>query len=71
MASEVDYRKGEYRTILSIDGGGIRGIIPGVILEFLEAQLKVMTITLHFNFFVFKARVDFKGFEQMLGFVLC
>ncbi|KAA0045873.1 hypothetical protein IC582_024831 [Cucumis melo] len=40
MASEVDYRKGEYRTILSIDGGGIRGIIPGVILEFLETELK-------------------------------
>ncbi|XP_051149821.1 patatin-like protein 2 [Andrographis paniculata] len=27
-------------TILSIDGGGIRGIIPAVILEFLEAQLQ-------------------------------
>lgn len=28
-------------TILSIDGGGIRGILPGVILAYLEAQLQV------------------------------
>lgn len=28
-------------TILSIDGGGIRGIIPGVILGFLESELQV------------------------------
>nr|GFA22082.1 patatin-like protein 2 [Tanacetum cinerariifolium] len=27
-------------TILSIDGGGVRCIIPGVILEYLEAQLQ-------------------------------
>ncbi|XP_031493303.1 patatin-like protein 2 [Nymphaea colorata] len=27
-------------TILSIDGGGVRGIIPGIILSFLEAQLQ-------------------------------
>ncbi|XP_062094759.1 patatin-like protein 3 [Humulus lupulus] len=27
-------------TILSIDGGGVRGIIPGVILDFLESKLK-------------------------------
>ncbi|KAL3722195.1 hypothetical protein ACJRO7_034547 [Eucalyptus globulus] len=27
-------------TILSIDGGGVRGIIPGVILAYLEAQLQ-------------------------------
>ncbi|GJY17829.1 patatin-like protein 2 [Tanacetum coccineum] len=31
---------GNYITILSIDGGGIRGIIPGVILEYLESQLQ-------------------------------
>ncbi|XP_022772184.1 patatin-like protein 2 [Durio zibethinus] len=31
---------GELITILSIDGGGIRGIIPGTILAFLEAQLQ-------------------------------
>ncbi|PON73475.1 Patatin-related protein [Trema orientale] len=27
-------------TILSIDGGGVRGIIPGIILNFLESQLQ-------------------------------
>ncbi|KAJ8430014.1 hypothetical protein Cgig2_008453 [Carnegiea gigantea] len=31
---------GKLITILSIDGGGIRGIIPGVILNFLESQLQ-------------------------------
>eukprot|EP00262_Sarcandra_glabra_P016542 TRINITY_DN5434_c0_g1_i1.p1 TRINITY_DN5434_c0_g1~~TRINITY_DN5434_c0_g1_i1.p1 ORF type:complete len:461 (+),score=67.09 TRINITY_DN5434_c0_g1_i1:68-1450(+) len=31
---------GNLITVLSIDGGGIRGIIPGVILSFLEAQLQ-------------------------------
>ena len=41
--SELDSGKGEYRTILSIDGGGIRGIIPGVILKFLESVLQVIT----------------------------
>lgn len=30
-------------TILSIDGGGIRGILPGVIVAYLEDQLKVRT----------------------------
>jgi hypothetical protein len=29
-------------TILSIDGGGIRGIIPATILAFLEAKLQVI-----------------------------
>ncbi|PIA46367.1 hypothetical protein AQUCO_01500119v1, partial [Aquilegia coerulea] len=31
---------GKLVTILSIDGGGIRGIIPGTILEFLESKLQ-------------------------------
>ncbi|KAK9076851.1 hypothetical protein SSX86_005185 [Deinandra increscens subsp. villosa] len=31
---------GELITVLSIDGGGIRGLIPAIILEFLENQLK-------------------------------
>lgn len=31
---------GNLITVLSIDGGGIRGIIPGVILEYLELQLQ-------------------------------
>ncbi|XP_045818388.1 patatin-like protein 1 [Trifolium pratense] len=29
-------------TVLSIDGGGVRGIIPGVILEYLESQLQAI-----------------------------
>ncbi|KAG8382702.1 hypothetical protein BUALT_Bualt05G0104900 [Buddleja alternifolia] len=29
-----------YITVLSIDGGGIKGILPAVILEFLESQLQ-------------------------------
>ena len=28
-------------TVLSIDGGGVRGIIPAKILEFLEEELRV------------------------------
>uniref|UniRef100_A0A7C9D684 Patatin n=3 Tax=Opuntia streptacantha TaxID=393608 RepID=A0A7C9D684_OPUST len=32
--------RGKLIAILSIDGGGIRGIIPGVILNFLETQLQ-------------------------------
>lgn len=32
---------GNLVTILSIDGGGIRGIIPGVVLTYLESQLQV------------------------------
>lgn len=32
---------GKLITILSIDGGGIRGIIPATILEYLESQLQV------------------------------
>ncbi|KAK8585036.1 hypothetical protein V6N13_138977 [Hibiscus sabdariffa] len=31
---------GNLITLLSIDGGGIRGLIPGVILSFLESQLQ-------------------------------
>jgi len=31
-------------TVLSIDGGGIRGIIPGIILGFLESELQVINI---------------------------
>uniref|UniRef100_A0A6I9SF62 Patatin n=2 Tax=Elaeis guineensis var. tenera TaxID=51953 RepID=A0A6I9SF62_ELAGV len=31
--------KGRLVTILSIDGGGVRGIVPGIILAFLESKL--------------------------------
>ncbi|XP_050205915.1 patatin-like protein 2 [Mercurialis annua] len=32
--------KGKMVTVLSIDGGGVRGIIPGVLLVFLESKLQ-------------------------------
>nr|AFJ92643.2 phospholipase A2 [Eschscholzia californica] len=32
--------KGELVTVLSIDGGGVRGLIPGVVLSFLESKLQ-------------------------------
>jgi hypothetical protein len=32
---------GNYVTVLSIDGGGMRGLIPLVILEELEQELQV------------------------------
>ncbi|KAB5526726.1 hypothetical protein DKX38_020573 [Salix brachista] len=35
---------GNQITVLSIDGGGIRGIIPGTILAFLESELQLIGI---------------------------
>jgi hypothetical protein len=37
---------GKLITILSIDGGGIRGLIPATMLDFLEAKLQVHYIFL-------------------------
>ena len=34
---------GSIVTVLSIDGGGVRGIIPGTIIAFLEEKLQVST----------------------------
>ncbi|WVZ10508.1 hypothetical protein V8G54_015038 [Vigna mungo] len=39
-SAETQPPKYDLITVLSIDGGGIRGIIPGVILEYLESQLQ-------------------------------
>ncbi|KAE9448952.1 hypothetical protein C3L33_19150, partial [Rhododendron williamsianum] len=33
-------RRGNMVTVLSIDGGGVRGIIPGTILAYLESKLQ-------------------------------
>ncbi|KAJ0604148.1 putative patatin-like phospholipase domain, Acyl transferase/acyl hydrolase/lysophospholipase [Helianthus annuus] len=45
---------GNLITILSIDGGGVRGIIPGVILNFLETELQVwFTSMATYKFFFF------------------
>ncbi|XP_060975021.1 patatin-like protein 1 [Cannabis sativa] len=42
--SDINYYnigvEGDTTTILSIDGGGVRGIIPGVFLDYLESKLK-------------------------------
>lgn len=39
--AEPSGNRGRRVTILSIDGGGVRGIIPATILEHLEAYLQV------------------------------
>lgn len=36
---------GKFITVLSIDGGGIKGLIPATILTFLESQLQVISLT--------------------------
>ncbi|KAH0994603.1 hypothetical protein GBA52_018467 [Prunus armeniaca] len=40
MAAAADH--GKVTTILSIDGGGVRGLIPVTILTFLESELKTL-----------------------------
>ncbi|CAL2269555.1 unnamed protein product [Prunus armeniaca] len=40
MAAAADH--GKVTTILSIDGGGVRGLIPATILAFLESELKTL-----------------------------
>lgn len=51
MSSQVPVKynpaPGKTITILSIDGGGVRGIIPAVILEFLEKELQVQVSLSH------------------------
>ena len=38
--SELSGEKRKFFTVLSIDGGGIRGIIPALILEYIEEEMK-------------------------------
>jgi len=40
-AHQTNPEKVKLVTVLSIDGGGVRGIIPAVILAFLEEKLQV------------------------------
>ncbi|XP_073023908.1 patatin-like protein 2 [Primulina eburnea] len=40
LQEPVPPQSNRFVTVLSIDGGGIKGIIPAVILEFLESQLQ-------------------------------
>ena len=44
MALPPAKKQGRVLTVLSIDGGGIRGIIPATILARLEAQLQVFLL---------------------------
>jgi len=38
---------GDYVSILSIDGGGIRGLIPAAVLHYLDKALKVQFLLYH------------------------
>ena len=45
---------GKMFTVLSIDGGGIRGIIPATILAFLESKLQVcMCVCVCVNIYIY------------------
>lgn len=46
---------GNLITVLSIDGGGIRGVIPGTILNFLESELQVSIMA---SIFLHRAGID-------------
>lgn len=54
---------GNLITVLSIDGGGIRGLIPATILDFLESQLQVRIIL---ELVCVRARVCFKEYYIIL-----
>jgi hypothetical protein len=41
VAPQINPEKVKLVTVLSIDGGGVRGIIPAVVLAFLEEKLQV------------------------------
>ncbi|KAK1287502.1 hypothetical protein QJS10_CPB19g01665 [Acorus calamus] len=56
---------GKLVTILSIDGGGIRGIIPATILSFLEAKLQALVAIGQVMKEVFKGNEDFFSMKPM------
>jgi patatin-like phospholipase/acyl hydrolase len=58
---------GNFISVLSIDGGGIRGLIPGTILNFLESELQVSRFTHARNMFNC-CRFCKKVFHSIVGF---
>ncbi len=46
-SNETNGKTGKRLAILSIDGGGVRGIIPALILEVLEGYLQVKIFGAH------------------------
>jgi len=46
-SSREPENQGDFITILSIDGGGVRGIIPSEVLSVLEAKLQVILLSQH------------------------
>lgn len=51
-------KPGKKITVLSIDGGGIRGIIPGIILASLESKLQVTEIFFFFSFILISLHLN-------------
>ena len=54
---------GNQITVLSIDGGGIRGIIPGTILAFLESELQVEKKLGSFSTYTNACQIDMQDLE--------
>ena len=47
MGQQAKGQVGKRITILSVDGGGVRGLIPATILAELEGKLQVLTHSQH------------------------
>ncbi|KAK0576399.1 hypothetical protein LWI29_016857 [Acer saccharum] len=56
---------GDLITILSIDGGGIRGLIPGTILAFLESELQALVAMGEVTKAIIRGNSDFFPIKPM------
>jgi hypothetical protein len=66
-SSEIEPPKsGNLITVLSIDGGGIRGILPGVILAYLEAQLQVIYRLIYIYIYIYITDIHSKSYGYFL-----